>query len=317
MSDKNKDRVPERKLRPPSPCNAATRESVPLTPLGTLSIFAREARDEIYRHVCKQEYWYLEEGTWLSYRQSNSFWKGQRLHKLPILQVCKTICEEFLPVLCSEGEFEINQSSFSYKTQRSDVPFVNEISNIKIVLSLTQGAIHYTDGSPNSWGSLWSSAGPVSFFTGTSVMRNTCVVKLSECTPLTLLLLKSSLMLAISQLTGFKTVRLILSTGPDYWLKGDTPEDVREIFRGLDTCPAFDTIVFRISHALGPALGSFTTGGRLNEPTRWTQYVTFHPQGHLPKKVKSLGAESDTRMDEVPLPLSTLTWTRSVLDVET
>lgn len=180
MSCENEGRVLERELTPPPPkCahNPAKPNVIPLTALGTLSILPREVRDEIYSQVCKQEYWYLDEGTWLSYRQSNSFWNGQSLPNLPILRVCKVIREEFLPVLYYEGAFEINQSSFSPKTQRSDIPFVNEISNIKIVLSLVQGVVPYANGSPSdSWGGLWSRAGPVSYFTGTSVTRNACMV---------------------------------------------------------------------------------------------------------------------------------------------
>ena len=222
-----------------------------------------------------------------------------------MLQVSKSIREEFLSVLGSEGAFKMGHAD---KLQREDVPFVNDISNIQFLFDLSL--------SVDNRRLFAMKAEPVSFFTGTTVIRNTCVIELFLCTPKSLLLLKSPLMSAISQLMGFKTVQLILSTDADDWLKHKTSQGVRGTFRNLETCPGFDTVVLQISSALEQTLGSFTTGQSLDGPKQWTQYVTFHPQGSPLKQAERMEADAGAQMDEKSLALSTSEWTLSVLEVQ-
>ena len=91
---------------------------------------------------------------------------------------------------------------------------------------------------------------------------------------------------AMAQLTGFEVVKLAFCTDADSWLEFGTPWDVKEKFRNLKTCPGFDTVVLRISRALEPSLGAYTTGGRSDRLQYWTQQVTFHPQGFSLKHVE-------------------------------
>lgn len=305
MPSKDEARALNQKITPHlknHPRKPAIPKSTSLGPLGTLSILPCELRDLIYGYVCNQEYSY-----WFNDRSSDSEFQypGRsdcrkweiETENLSMLQESKPIREEFLSVLCSEVVFKIG---YSDKLQRNDVPFVNDISNIQLFLDLYPEI--------ENGGLSTMKAEPVSFFTGTTVIRNTCVIELSWCTPKILLLLKSPLMSAMSQLMGFKTVRLIFSTDADDWLKHNTPQGVRETFRNLETCPGFDTVVFRISSALEPTLGSFTTGENLDG----TQYVTFHPQSSPLKKAEGMEADAGFQMYKKSSALSTQNWTLSV-----
>ncbi len=279
----------------------------PLTPLGTLSILPRELRDEIYRNVCNQDgsYWF---NTLQGHEPSDC--RKWDIENLSMLQVCKVIRKEFLSVLCSEGVFEI--SCHYNEIRSSDIPFVKDISNLCFVFNL--GMISSTSVKKSRLSTM--EEGPVSFFTGTSVLRNKCVVEITWCTPNSLLILGSPLMAAMAQLTGFKTVELVFLTDADSWLEFGTPWDVKESFRNLKTCPGFDTFVLRISKALERTLGPYTTGENLDKPQYWTQSVVFHPQGPPLKQVERTKAKGVTQMDEASSALFTSVWVLPCLDNE-
>lgn len=223
----------------------------------------------------------------------------------PMLRVCKAIHEEFLAFMLSNIFFVMNHLLFSLETQRSDIPFLNDISKVRFVLDLYYMSDDFKscmedDPSPSDEQELFSAmkAEPVSFFTGTSVMRKVCVIELCDCRPTSILTLLSwPLMHAMRQLTGFKTVELIFFTDADHWLDEETPQHIRQTFYSRGTCPGFDTMVLRIISALEPSLGSFA-GRRLDKTRPWTQRVTFHPQDRLTGEVVELGAKSSTEMEK-------------------
>lgn len=228
-----------------------------------------------------------------------SYCQKWEIENLSMLQVCKVIRKEFLTVLCSEGVFEM--SCHSNKIRRSDIPLVKDISNIYFVLNVMM------DRSPSV---------TKSRLTGTSVIRNKCVVEINWCTPKSLSILGSPLVDAMAQLTGFKTVELVFLTDADNWLQFGTPWDVKESFRNLKTCPGFDTVVLRISKALERSLGTYTTSGNLDKPQYWTQSAVLHRQGPPLKQVERIKADEVTQMDEASSALFTLPWILPCLDVE-
>ncbi len=279
-----------------------------LESLGTLSTLPRELRDEIYSYMCNQRcpYEFLENGT---------KWCGLGLS---MLKVSKAIREEFLTVLYTKGVFVIHRYWYVLKIRRTDIPFFNDISNIQISLDLSDilFEIHPVDEEEFHMNEIQHRSAikgrPVSYFTGTSIMRNTCTISLNECSPEMLLpLLKSREFYAMSQLTGFKNVQLRFSADANDWLKLKTPQPVREEFHKLGTCPGFETMVLRTSSALERTLGSFTvTRGRWTDDSEtWDQHVTFHPQDRPIKDVDSVGANSRLEIEEMTSALPFLTWT--------
>lgn len=134
-----------------------------------------------------------------------------------------------------------------------------------------------------------------SHFTGTSVMRNTCVVQLDAQGPIALsALLSSPLMHAMSQLTAFKTVQLRFSSLGMFWLKSGpfaTPDNISTQVHRHGTCLGFDTTVLQISSALEPTLGSFTVKGGIDGSGGWYQDVKFRRQDRLTQKLDKLGID--------------------------
>lgn len=297
----------------PKTCpNPSIPKPATLAPLGTLSILPRELRDHIYSHVCDQGYSYSFMG--YSRYQHRYLWME---FNFPMLRVCRAIREEFFGSLFSNRFFEIKHHVFSLETQRSHIPFLNDISKVRFVLDLYYMSDDFKSylqavPSPSDERELLSAikAEPVSFFTGTSVMRKECVIELCNCRPTSLLtLLSSPLMHAMCQLTGFTTVQLDFSTYANRWLKDDTPQHIRKTFCRLGTCPGFDNMVLRVISTLEPSLGSFA-GSRLDKSRPWNQRVTFHPRDHPTGKVEELGAKSSTEMEEEILEVSTNDWTK-------
>ena len=254
-----------------------------LESLGLFSILPRELRDEIYGLVCK--FYQFEPPYVASIYKRGGFikWYGCGL---PMLQVSKAVREEFFLIFCSKGIFEFLNPMFVDKIQPIDIPFVDCISNIKI------GTYLVPDGNgcyDRYRGTFSLKPEPVSFFGGTSMTRNICMIELYNCGPRTLSgLLSSPLMHALSLLTGFKTVQLSFFTDMQQWLKWDAGESILNAVHDFGTCPGFDVLVIRISTALEPTLGAFTVTREMAPYKqvwqRWSSHVTFHPQARIPKQ---------------------------------
>lgn len=320
---------------PKDGCNPTVARPSILTSLGNLYILPREIRDEIYRHVCNQHNLHLWKGYYChtSGRVNSHPWNGyycntsgrDNLHLLngyycytfsrgkiwqgfffPIIQASKSIREEFRAVLFHQAVFAIDHYEFGNNIQRP-IPFLKEISNVRIFFR--------SGPAPSPMGEQLltsSKAVPISYFSGTSIMRNTCVLHHQKCCPIWPLPVQSPVVHAISQLTGFKTVHLLFSTRAGFWLIDETPEDIRTSFYGAGTCPEYDKFVLRTSRALEPTLGPFALKSRMwkdSRRERWYQCATFHPQGGPNNKVDTLLREYSTQGEGVTLPLSTLSWT--------
>ena len=296
--------------------NPTTPDCSSPTPFGTLSILPRELRDEIYRHLLNRQWPYYFSDD--SPDEDIQKWMG---NGLSMLSTCKTIREEFLTVLCSERFFLLNHYSLSNKIQHSDIPFLYMISNVIIGLDVYPMSDHTDKFEPSI-----TKPEPISFFNGTSVMRNVCLIELYGCMPRSLLsLLKSPLMHAMSELTGFKTVRLTFTTYKAIWLEYDdglseeARQHVRETFYSLETCPGFDDFVLRTSNALEPTLGYFavTRVSWIDRSGMWGQRVTFHPRGHPTKRLDGFGGKSYTQAEVVTTGFARRSRDISVLDFKT
>ncbi len=300
-------------LLPKDTSELAVSKAFNLESLGTLSILPRELRDEIYSHMCNQTcpYRFVEPACWLTGLK----WDGKGRS---MLEVSKAVRKEFLTVLYSKGVFEMDQHSVLPYTQRSDIPFFNDISNIQSSLDLAdilyEAELLLESDSGELPNYLNMRGRPFSYFTGTSIMRNKYIITLHGCSFSLLLPLESQEFYAIFQLTGFKTVQLRFRTDADDWLKPETPPHIRQEFYKLGTCPGFETMVLQTSTALERTLGSFTvTRGYVKRSDLyryWVQHVTFHPQGRPMKKMDSLEANSSTEIEEVTSAFDFLTWTR-------
>ena len=282
-----------------------------LAPLGTLSILPRELRDHIYNYVCKQKYR-------CRFVNKSRYGLRERWTQCghPMVRVCKAVRDEYHGFLFSRKFFELEHSLFSFWTQdrqiryqRSDIPFLDDISMVRLVLDLYYMSddfkLHLQEQGFSSEEQVFMAtirAEPVSFFNGASILRKVCIIELYDCRPTSLLpLLSSPLMHAMRQLTGFTTVQLVFSTHPNHWLEDKTPEHIRQMFYCLETCPGFDAMVVRIISALEPSLGSFARSG-LDKTRPWNQQVFSHLQDHsTTKEFKELGVESSTKMVEEKL----------------
>lgn len=203
------------------------------TPLGTLSILPREVRDEIYRHVCGHKYYLtspFDPGPYFK-------WRTNDLATLPTVAPSKIICQEFLAALFAETIFGIHDTACigNKPWRRDEIPFIDQVQNIVYSRSLIarsdeeyeeKGLVPYWENEKLS--NLY--AGTVAFFTGTEVLRKSCVIELSGLGPKAMLIFKSPFIDALERLTGFKTVTLKLTTYYDEWC----PVDALSYFVGRD-----------------------------------------------------------------------------------
>ena len=242
MPSNKKARSRKKKSTPLSP------DTPTLTPLGRFSVLPRELRDHIYFQICNKG----SPFEFPNYSQARAYkdrrkWLGKGLS---MLGLSKAIREEFSMVLFSKGIFKVYSSSWKSETPRSEIPFVDDVSNIVISHISATGM------------------DPVSYFVETSKKRNTCTIELRGCGPRPLQRLMSSpIMHSLAGLKGFKTVQLTFFSHVNDWVHWSRLE--------------FDTLVLRISSALEPTLGSFkvTHGIRESGESRfWDQSVTFHPR---------------------------------------
>ncbi len=193
------------------------------------------------------------------------------------MRVSKAVHAEFLLILCSKGLLKIDHFMLRQKKQLNHLPVAKDICNVSIFLDMKNPI-------PSNGGISVMRAEPVSFFTGTSKIRNSCVLHFWKCTPGTLLVLQSPLMHAISQLTAFEIVQLVFSPKENGSITGMKPP-----LHGLDT------LVREISRALEPTLGSFVWDTNRDGYPDYTHCSTFHPRERLDR----LGARSGSQINEV------------------
>lgn len=105
-------------------------DSSNLMALGALFVLPRELWDEIYSHVCDDGFSFSENFS----HQYHQKWIGWG--SLSMLQTCKPMRDEFLIILYSQGIFKLCRSFRSLKIKRSDIPFLDDISNVEITMNL-------------------------------------------------------------------------------------------------------------------------------------------------------------------------------------
>lgn len=139
-------------------------------------------------------------------------------------------------------------------------------------------------------------AAPISFFTVTDKLRNSCVIRLELCTPKLTLLLKSPFFHAITRLTGFDTVILVFHSVEGIWQAHDPHKDAR-----IELFPDFATLVAAVSSALeltlGPSRSRQLCKSNPNalervEESEWE--VSFRPRDHLSVKDGEKESNSET-----------------------
>ena len=263
---------------------AAMPDPLESSPLGRLGKLPRELRDQVYR-------WYLANGEGqFVYRHWERLPSGARREldnsrrrwaaiqcKCPfsILESSSVLRQEALCALRTWIHFCFDDESPFFENKRDDIPYFDFISNV---------GFSYVIADEFDYGDYWHTskedsdllactpAGRLSLFTGNDTLRNICEIVLYNSGPNMTRLVDSPLGKTISQLTGFKTVRLwfndeIVYSGPE--VVGDS---AKKRFADLTTklASVFET-------TLGPSImGEISTVGLRD--------ATFHPQTFLASK---------------------------------
>lgn len=174
--------------------------------LGTLSVFPREVRDEIYSYLVGKgsvyEY-YLQLKPYIRKKWLPAMGGGNLLILFPVVQTSKCIRREALTCLTTRSMFE-----FDFRSQSpspSDIPFLDHLLNITYTATMNRKFGDYDGHSKLS-------AGPLPLFAGNESPRNLCIVRLSSCARDIGFHMDSPLFSAVSRLTGFKEVRILLYT---------------------------------------------------------------------------------------------------------
>ena len=281
----------------------------PGTPLGSLVVFPREIRDEIYRHILAKRYKAFHSPA-LSFSQCydepNPFPFALAEHQkstgpdLLVLGLSKAIREEAITLLYSEGVFcfySWNWRNDKPVLQYPNIEIINRMMNIEVFYGYDDGWFeeqtpHYVSDSDIEWftshqyGSI--AACPLDIFQGDTITRKSIVidVQLGYDGSYATLMTKSPLFGALKQLTSFKTVTLRLTAEflceprgtHDYRLvEWERAGQWEKLFAG------FEPVLSVMSEALEPALGNSVMSRLLYEEDAAVGHrqLIFHPQDHV------------------------------------
>lgn len=232
-----------------------------------------------------------------------------------MLAVSKTIRQEFLAILHAEGEFVIEEKLsmkawFPRAWTRNDIPFIHQIQNVEFNTSVCTWSDEYYiahgfDYPRENDKILKTDAVAMSFFTGTDVLRKTCVIRFYvPMKPKMILILQSPFFGVIKHLTGFATVVLRMLSKEKDWLARDVLTYIGEDPSYKNYAVGFRVLVDAMSsaleHTLGPSVISLDSGNHQYQD-EWT--ITFRPQDFNSKK-KNLDPCSTSRVNEVNEALS-------------
>ena len=269
------------------------------SPLGTLSTIPQEIRSEIFKASILKDDCVLQHHYSAPPRVGKTMMTARKSdYRVPkvlkwgagdfgLLRTSKTIREECLAMLRSQGIFSF-PNKYTYRTIRSDLLFLEHVSNIRLEISLD-----YPDRK-------WIEAGYLFFFTGPQLLRNTCVVAFTDCVPEYDAFSRSPLHHAITLLTHFKTLRLEFSSSPGrgaefYEIENQEDDNSSEeaghqqIHFSATGRSDFHAIVLELAGKLGSFLGpSHITDVDERDIVAFGQSdsiitcsVTFHPHKHL------------------------------------
>ena len=292
-------RVPKKNAK--DLAEVTTPKTTPLTPLGTLSLLPRELRDEIYSDLLPLNFRF---NSWPKFPHKKWLDGHVPAHRLSMSAVSKHIRQEFLVVVYAEAVFMIEEClSGRYVLARHDIPFIDHIQNLELRIVLGTSCCWNCRIYETAWDDNLpkKKAVPTMLFTGTRILRNTCVIEVKSCTEKRLaLLLRSHFFYVIKQLKNFKSVTLQLVSENKRWV----PIDVTDLGSKLDwgdQAVAFRVVVDAISNALEPSLGpSVFSGTRSSLTNAW--YITFRPRDYLTQKKSlehQLGAQVEGQGDNL------------------
>lgn len=242
-------------------------DSNKLKPLGDLSYFPREIRDEIYRHVLPKKYMTFESSCVI---RSVSYEDNKWIRpKLSIFRLSKAINDETMSIFYSEGTFEFRYGR-DYEhddtlSQIWNVDFMNRIMNIEISTSDNLGQPY---------------AGPVQLFQGDVITRKSFLITLIYYPwEWSIKITESPLFRSLKQLTGFKTVTLrFVAVG-----KGDDVNWEELVWEPLLTAACKD---LESTLGNGSARRKIVPTEADNALDRKQQEVVFHPRDHKAKVSK-------------------------------
>ena len=222
-------------------------------PLGNLSLFPREIRDEIYGYIFPKKQYAALYFDGRSYFVENPHHYSQEWTEsnLSILCLSKTIKEEAIALLFSKTVFRLHCSTRSeYKTNPRPLD-VDWMTSIELFYNVD------------------ASVGPLDLFRGDTVRRMSILIDLrvrsswddDNITNLT----ASPLFDALKQLTGFEEVRLRFTINFCYDHDKPAPGTFEPAFRDMGVL-------------LTPTLGNSSVMSRVPHSHSWE--VVFHPREH-------------------------------------
>ena len=261
------------------------------TPLGALATLPRELRDEIYGHFCNENYYFDGESV-LPHKKWTAVGHSGTWHSIrDMVTLSTTIRREFLAVLHANAvfSFDVPIGEVSKTRTRNDIPFVDQIKNVRWILHLwimsDKTCIKHDIPYDHLNQRISNLTLGISLFTGTDIARKSCVVELLFCTPRTIQILRSPFFDGIKLLTGFMTVKMKLLAQKKDWCPKDalTYGEESESFR--DRAVGFKIFLNAVKTALEPSLGpSIVTGGNRKGPFDFAWKVTFHPADYVQSK---------------------------------
>ena len=275
------------------------------SPLGTLSVLPRELRDKIYHKLISNKYYiFYSPLRFIPYSENlveSSREPRWRQADLAILRTSKSIYHEVTSRLhIAEFTFYVERfihvvGPFANSNSVAYNPFKNLnhlMLNVEIILDLSSSFNFERD--EDFWGTFdtdaesmlaKAQAGPLSFFAGSQVSRNTMVIRLAYYAPCVINITSSPLFHAIQQLTGFHTVVLLTDDlcSLDEWLSDETL--ITQVGRKYGArhwrkmFARHQTLLNEIGKELEPSLGPYNTSrfDPILPRNDLNCSITFHP----------------------------------------
>ena len=276
-----------------------------LKPLGDLSVFPREIRDEIYRHVFptskKYRAFYSSSICRPAYYETPTAFKRKEWtgSNLSIMRLSKAIKDEAMALLYSEGTFCFHDCLFNPHginvLQHQNADAINRMTNVVLFYDATQVFEDETFAATNPNYDC-AGAGLLGFFQEVSVMRKSILIVLvvfdyyawkGDATAM----VASPLFKVLRHLTGFQTVtlRVIASYTSYHSLQstaGTTAKTWQSTQQWAKLYAGLESILNAMSQDLEPTLGNSSAMSELVPGPEEFEYsgqrhVTFHPRDHL------------------------------------
>ena len=285
--------MPEHSLSP-VPRRESLTSKLP-TPLGALAILPRELRDEIYSCFCNHNYHFDGESVLPCRRRfpmgRSSIWYSIR----DIVTLSTAIRREFLAILYANAvfEFSVPIGEVSKTRTRNDMPFVDNMKNVRWILYLwimsDTTCIKHNIPHEHLNRRISGLTLGVSHFAGADIFRKSCVVELQFCTPRAIQILQSPFFNGIKLLTGFMTVKIKLLAQRKDWCPKDALKNGGESESFRDRAAGFTIFMNAVRTALEPSLGpSIVIGWKGKGPFELTWKLTFHPRDYVQSKMSEV-----------------------------